>query len=330
MAAAIEAGPGLGLTAACRALELSRATAYRHRSHRPAAEPRPRPTPPRALSEPERPGVLEVLHAERFVDQAPAEVYATLLDEGRHLASERTMCRVPAAADEVRERRAQARHPARAKPELLATAPNMCWSWDITRLRGPAKWTYFCLYVPLDIFSRHAPGWPIATRGSTALAERLIRETLRKEGIERDRLTIHADRGSPMKGVAQLLADLGVTRSHSRPHVSDDNPHSEAQFRTLKYRPAFADRFGSLEDAPSFCRGFFAWYNEEHHHSGIALLAPAIVHHGGAEPVLAGRAQVLAAAHAVHPERFVRGVPQPATLPEAVWINKPQREVEAR
>ena len=330
MAAAIEAVPTLGMAAACRALELSRATVYRHRSPRPTAEPRPRPTPPRALSGPERSVVLEVLHAERFVDAAPAEVYATLLDEGRYLASERTMYRILAGADEVRERRAQARHPAYAKPELLATGPNQCWSWDITKLRGPAKWSYFYLYVLLDIFSRYVPGWLIATRESTILAERLIRETLTKEGINRDELTIHADRGSPMKGVAQLLADLGVTRSHSRPHVSDDNPYSEAQFRTLKYRPAFPDRFGSLEDARSFCRGFFDWYNVAHHHSGIALLTPAIVHRGQAPLVLAKRADVLASAHAVHPERFVRGLPRPAPLPEAVWINKPQPEVEAR
>ena len=330
MSAAIEAAPMLGLTAACQALDLSRATVYRQLSPRPSVEPAARPTPPRALSEPERTAILDILHSERFVDQAPAEVYAALLDEGRYLASERTMYRILAAADEVRERRDQARHPAYAKPELLATAPNVCWSWDITKLRGPAKWTYFYLYVLLDIFSRYVPGWLIATRESAALAERLIAETIEKQGVIPD--TLHADRGSPMKAkpVVQLLADLGVTRSHSRPHVSDDNPYSEAQFRTLKYRPAFPDRFGSLEDARSFCRGFFGWYNEEHHHSGIAYLTPAMVHRGQADLILAGRADVLVAAHAVHPERFVRGVPQPARLPEAVWINKPQPEVEAR
>jgi putative transposase len=257
-------------------------------------------------------------------------VYATLLDEGMYLASQRTMYRILAAAAEVRERRNQLRHPAYAKPELLATGPNELWSWDITKLKGPAKWTYYHLYVILDVFSRYAPGWMVARRESAALAERLIADTLAKEGIVPGQLVLHADRGTSMrsKPVALLLADLGVERTHSRPHVSNDNPYSESAFRTLKYRPAFPARFGSIEDARAFCRDFFSWYNTEHRHSGIGLLTPADVHHGRAAEVTAARAVTLARAYAAHPERFVRQPPQPPQLPTAVWINPPARKEE--
>jgi len=317
-----ELAAAVGTQAACRALGVSRATVYRRR--RPGLPRAPRPRPLRALAETERHAILAVLHHPRFIDLAPAEIYATLLDEGRYLGSLRTMYRVLAAAQEVRERRNQLRHVA-SKPELLATHPNEVWSWDITKLLGPAKWTYYYLYVILDIFSRYAVGWMIAHRESAALAERLIAATCEKQEILPAQLTIHADRGSSMtsKPVALLLADLGVTRTHSRPHVSNDNPFSEAQFKTLKYRPEFPDQFGSLEAARAFCHPFFTWYNTAHRHGGIGLLTPAMVHYGQAERVRAQRANVLAAAYAAHPERFVRQLPQPPALPAAVWINPP-------
>jgi putative transposase len=330
METAFAVAPEIGLAGACRALGVSRATAYRHRAPKPPAT-RSRHRSPLALSDEERQAVLAELHAERFVDASPAAVYATLLDEGTYLASERTMYRLLAANGEVRERRAQLRHPAYAAPELLATAPNELWSWDITKLKGPAKWTCFYLYVILDVFSRYVLGWMVATRESAALAERLIADTTARQGIAPGQLTIHADRGSSMasKPVALLLADLGITRSHSRPHVSNDNPYSEAHFKTLKYRPGFPSRFGSLEDARAFCQGFFPWYNTEHRHSGIGLMTPAIVHSGRASAVDAARAITLGEAYAAHPERFVRRPPTPPELPTAVWINPPSRkEVE--
>jgi len=328
METAFAVAPEIGLAPACRALGVSRATAYRHRSPGPPAVPRARRRSPLALSDTERSAILAELHAERFVDASPAAVYATLLDEGTYLASERTMYRILAANQEVRERRAQLRHPAYAAPELLATAPNELWSWDITKLRGPAKWSWFYLYVILDVFSRYVPGWMVATRESAALAERLIADSVGKQGIEPGALTIHADRGSSMasKPVALLLADLGVAKSHSRPHVSNDNPYSEAHFKTLKYRPGFPARFGSIEDARAFCRTFFTWYNTEHRHSGIGLLTPATVHAGRAEEVRAARAVTLAQAYAAHPERFVRRPPTPPELPTAVWINPPSKK----
>jgi putative transposase len=274
----------------------------------------------------ERQAVLDELHSERFVDKAPGEVVATLLDEGRYLCSERTMYRALASDGEVRERRNQLRHPKYAKPELLAKGPNQVWSWDITKLKGPVKWTYFYLYVILDIFSRYVVGWLLARRESGALAKRLIAESCEKQQVDRDQLTLHSDRGTSMKSktVAQLLGDLGVTKSHSRPHVSNDNPFSEAQFKTLKYRPDFPGRFGSFEDGLSLCRAFFGWYNDEHRHSGIGMLTPAMVHYGQAESVLAGRKSVMAAAYAAHPERFVRGAPKIRRPPDAVWINPPR------
>jgi putative transposase len=266
-----------------------------------------------------------VLNSEPFQDCAPREVYATLLDEGQYLCSWSTMYRILKERRQVRERRNQLRHPTYTKPELLATGPNQLWSWDLTKLRGPAKWTYYYLYTILDVFSRYVVGWLIAERESARLAEQLIGETCAKQGIEPDQLTVHADRGSSMisKTVALLLADLGVRKSHSRPHVSNDNPYSESQFKTMKYRPDYPDRFGSIQDARAWARPFFHWYNHEHHHSGLGLLTPATVHYGQAQVVIDRRQQVLQAAYVAHPERFVRGQPKPPALPTEVWINKP-------
>ncbi len=324
MATVTQIGPRLGIAPTCAALGLPRATYYRRRRP-PRAAPLRRPSP-RALGGTERATVLEQLHTPRFVDLAPGEVYATLLDEGTYLCSERTMYRLLAEHAEVRERRDQLRHPAYAAPELLACRPNELWSWDITKLLGPAKWTYFYLYVMLDVFSRYVVGWMVSHGESATLAEQFIRETCARQGIGREQLTIHADRGQAMvsKSVAFLLADLGVTKTHSRPHVSNDNPFSEAQFKTLKYRPAFPDRFGSIQDARTHGQSFFAWYNTEHHHSGLGLLTPADVHHGRVEQRRAARATVLATAYAAHPERFSAGLPQPAACPTAVWINPPK------
>ena len=333
MKAVEELAPRVGTAMACRSLGVPRATLYRHRrprSARPAATPRHKP--PRALSATERQQVLEVLHSEPFADKAPAEVYATLLDQGQYLCSIRTMYRILDDQQEVRERRDQLRHPTYPKPQLVATAPNQVWSWDITKLLGPAKWTYFYLYVILDIFSRYVVGWMLAHRESEHLAERLIRETVVKQGIVREQLTIHSDRGPSMRSqtVAQLLATLGITKSHSRPHVSDDNPFSESQFKTLKYRPEFPGRFVSIEHGLEFCGTFFHWQNHEHHHWGLGLLTPAVVHYGQADMVLSARQAVLAAAHAAHPERFVRQPPQPLGLPSEVWINPPADAPEPR
>jgi putative transposase len=325
MQAAEELSSTSGTLPACRALGVVRSTLYRHRGRlrHPRAQARAERSHPRALAIPEQQAVLAELRSERFVDQAPAAVYAGLLDEGRYLCSERTMYRLLSAAGELRERRDQLRHPAYAKPELLATRANEVWSWDITKLLGPAKWTYFYLYVLLDIFSRYVVGWMVAHRESATLAKKLIEASSKKQSIRPAQLTVHADRGSSMtsKPVALMLSDLGITKTHSRPHVSNDNPYSEAQFKTLKYRPEFPDRFGSIEDARAFCVGFFDWYNNEHYHSGLALLTPATVHYGETAAVLARRGEILAAAYAQHPERFVRRAPQPAEPPKAVWIN---------
>lgn len=316
-------GQQIGVKRACEELGVPRSSLYRARH--PQSEPAPRPTPARALSEDERRAVRDVLNSERFVDSAPRQVYATLLDEDVYLCSWRTMYRVLIAFDEVRERRDQLTHPAYAKPELLATAPNRLWSWDITKLLGPAKWTYFYLYVILDVFSRYVVGWLIAERETAALAETLIAETCAKHGIERDQLTLHADRGSSMrsKPVALLLSDLGVTKTHTRPYTANDNPYSEAQFKTLKYRPDYPDRFGSLPDARGWAQDFFDWYNNAHYHTGLHLMTPAMVHYGLADTVRDQRNQVLQAAYVAHPERFVRGVPTVPDLPRAVWINPP-------
>jgi putative transposase len=310
----------------CEALGLSRATLCR-RAKPTAQRAAKRPSPPRALAAEERATVLAALHGERFVDKAPAQVWAELLDEGTYHCSIRTMYRILAEAGEVRERRDQLRHPSYQKPELLATGPNQVWSWDITKLLGPVKWTYFYLYVLLDIFSRFVVGWMVASKEAAALAYRLIEESCRQQKIAPGQLIVHADRGSSMisQPVALLLADLGVTKSHSRPHVSNDNPFSEAHFKTLKYCPQFPDRFGSIEHARSFCRDFFPYYNTEHRHSALGLMTPESVHYGYALQVRTARREVLLAAYAEHPERFARP-PEPPTLPEATWINPPPKE----
>ena len=326
MDASEKLAPEVGTAAACRAMGVARATYYRCRNpSRPKTGDRSKSRQPRSLDEAERRQVLDLLHSARFVDKAPASVYATLLDEGTYHCSIRTMYRILHDASEVRERRNQLRRPKYKKPELLATAPGQVWSWDITKLLGPAKWTYYYLYVILDIYSRYAVGWMLASRENADLAKRFIRETIEKENVDADQLTIHSDRGPSMKShtVAQLMATLGVTKSHSRPHVSNDNPFSESQFKTLKYRPEFPDRFGSQEDGRGFCGRFFQWYNHEHYHSGLGLLTPAMVHHGQAPKILAARQDVLHAAYAAHPQRFVNKRPAPLTLPEAVWINPP-------
>jgi putative transposase len=328
MSAAQSLARSVGTTAACEALGVPRSSLYRRRSAVQPSSTCQRPKPVRALSEQERGEVLATLHREDFVDQAPSQVYAALLDQGTFLCSIRTMYRILADHDEVRERRNQLRHPRYPEPRLVATAPKQVWSWDITKLLGPAKWTYFYLYVILDLFSRYVVGWMVARREQAGLAQRLIRETCEKEDIWAGELALHADRGPAMIGkpVAQLLADLGVTKSHSRPRVMNDNPYSEAQFKTLKYRPEFPQRFGCLEDARSFCRAFFTWYNHEHYHSGVGLMTPAMVHYGRAEEVRAQRQLALDEAYLRHPERFVRKPPQAPSLPTAVWINPPARK----
>jgi putative transposase len=324
-----ELTPVLGTRPACRALDASPATVYRRRRPPRPLAAKPRPTPARALSEAERAELLDVLDGERFVDCSPAQVWAQLLDEGRYLASVRTMYRVLAASHgRVRERRDQLTHPAYQKPELLASRPNELWSWDISKLKGPAKWTSFHLYVILDVFSRYVVGWTVQLREAASVATALIAQAAEQQGILRDQLTVHADRGIAMrsKPVAFLLADLGITKSHTRPYTSTDNPYSEAQFKTLKYRPQFPDRFVSIEQARAFCREFFRWYNEQHRHSGIGLMTPAAVHYGRASQLHDQRARVLQAAYATTPERFVRGLPKPPPLPQAAWINKPTTE----
>jgi putative transposase len=324
MQTVISTAPRLGVLATCAAFGVALATYYRHRAPRVGPKPARR-APARRLADIERRQVLDVLHEPRFVDLAPAQVFATLLEEGRYLCSVRTMHRVLAENSELRERRDQLRHPAYAKPELLATGPNQLWSWDITKLLGPAKWTYYYLYVILDVFSRYVVGWMVAHGESSALAKKLIAETCERQRIGRGQLTIHADRGSSMtsKPVAFLLADLGVTKTHSRPHVSDDNPYSESHFKTLKYRPDFPDRFGEIEDARGFCGDFFPWYNHEHHHAGLGMLTPADVHHGLVDQRVAERQAVLDAAFAQHPARFPHGRPIARRPAREVWINKP-------
>ncbi len=314
----------LGLTTACEVLQVPRSSVYRVRQPKAALGSTLEPV--RALSAAERDQVHHTLNSERFADQAPREVYATLLDEGTYLCSPSTMYRVLAEHAEVRERRDQLRHPAYSNPELLATRPNQVWSWDITRLLGPAKWTYYYLCVMLDIFSRYVVGWLIAERESGSLAELLIAEACAKQQIARNQLTIHADNGGPMiaKPVALLMTDLRVSPSHSRPHVSNDNPFSEAQFKTMKYQPDYPERFGSLVDARTWAQTFFPWYNTEHHHGGIGFMTPAAVHYGEASRLFADRQQTLSVAYAAHPERFVKGQPCPPALPIAVWINPPK------
>jgi transposase InsO family protein len=312
---------------ACAALGVSRATVQRRRAilAAPAVVPRPRPRPARALTIPQQQAVLEVLRAPCFVDQAPAEIYATLLDQDVYHCSIRTMYRILTQHSEVCERRAQLRHPVYQKPELLAQGPNQVWSWDITKLMGPAKWTYFYLYVILDIFSRRVVGWCVADAETAALFKPLLDDAIAKHHVPLGQLTLHADRGGPMKAkaTALLLADLGVIRSHSRPHTSNDNPFSESQFKNLKYQPQFPERFGCIEDARSFLRHYFDWYNQHHHHVGIGLMTPNQVHYGQADAIYAARQHTLDRACRQHPERFVNRAPKPPAKPTATWINPP-------
>ena len=323
----------VGVIRACQVLEVPRSSLYRARrpvpeNPTPPLAEVPRPTPPSALAPEERAQVREVLNSPRFQDLAPRQVWAQLLDEGQYLCSWRTMYRVLAVEHQVRERRNQLRHPAYTKPELLATAPNQLWSWDISKLRGPTVGTYFYLYVILDVFSRYVVGWMVAQRESAELAMILVEASCQRQGIPPEQLTLHADRGAPMiaRSMEQLLDDLGVAKSHSRPHVSNDNPYSEAHFKTLKYRPDYPDRFGSLAEVRSWAQAFFHWYNQQHYHTGLGLLTPATVHYGQAKETQAQRQQVLQAAYEAHPERFVRGRPRVQQLPTAVWINKPDRD----
>lgn len=333
MAAVEEHAPQIGVSAACEALTVSRATVYRRRNtgkDGPWKSP-PRPTPTRALSSEERREVLVLLHSERFVDMAPESVVATLVDEDKAFpCSARTMYRILKDNKEVRERRNQLRHPNYKKPELLATGPNQVWSWDITKLKGPAKWNYFYLYVLLDIFSRFVVGWLLAHRECQELAKRLIRESCDKQDIKPDQLTIHADRGPAMKaqGLAQMLASLSISKSHNRPHVSNDNPFSESQFKTIKYRPQFPDRFDSFEHGLEFCRDLFPWYNTKHRHSSLCMLTPEMVHYGHAYAVLHRRHETMMEAYNLHPERFVNGPPKMLVLPKEVWINPPNQKPE--
>ena len=325
--------PGVGLARACRAMGVDRSRVYRARAAArhlmaPLRPPTVRCRPPLAFSDAERLRVLDTLNSERFGDCSPRQTYATLLDEGVYLGSVRTMYRLLAGCDQVRERRNQLTHPCYTKPQLLAVQANEVWSWDITKLRGPGKWACFHLYVILDIFSRYVVGWMIAHRESAELAEKLIADTIAKHNIEPGRLTLHADRGTSMrsKPVAALLVDLDVAKTHSRPHVSDDNPYSEAQFKTLKYRPDFPDRFGSIEDARAHCQAFFTWYNMVHRHSGIGFMTPYTVHYGRATELTRKRSITLDAAFLANPNRFKYVAPRPPELPVAVWINPPEKK----
>jgi putative transposase len=331
MAAVNSLAPDVGMARACAALGVNRSGVYRRDARRRhlAISPvitSPRPPAPLAFDDTERQAVMTVLCSERFADCSPPTIYATLLDEGIYVGSVRTMYRRLADNSQTRERRNQLRHPAYAKPELLAVQANEVWSWDITKLKGPAKWTYFHLYVILDIFSRYVVGWMVAPRETAELAERLIADTIAKQAIEPGTLTLHADRGTSMrsKPVAALLVDLDVTKSHSRPYVSDDNPYSEAQFKTLKYRPDFPERFGSIEDARAHCQKFFTWYNGVHRHSGIGYMTPEAVHYGHAEALFKQRELTLDAAFLANPKRFKGNAPRPPKLPTAAWINPPK------
>ncbi len=315
---------------ACNALGLARATFHRRQAaaRQTPAPARPRPKPGRALKAGERQEIIGLLREPQYADLAPAEIYASLLDQGLYHCSIRTMYRILHAHDEIKERRRQLRHPTYQKPELLAEGPNQVWSWDITKLMGPAKWTYFYLYVILDIFSRRVVGWCVADTESAALFKPLFLDAIDKHGVCAGQLTLHADRGPSMKAkaTALLLADLGITKSHSRPHTSNDNPFSESQFKTLKYQPQFPKRFGCIQDAKVFCRHFFDWYNRDHHHLGIGLMTPNQVHYGQADQIYAARQTILDSAFAKHPERFVKKPPQPPPKPIAVWINQPNKK----
>jgi putative transposase len=329
--AAISLANDIGVVAACDAVLIPRATFYRHngRYDRDRIDCCSHHQSPLALSDQERNAVIDVLHSEQFIDTAPHQVFAKLLDQGQYLCSIRTMYRLLKAKHGiVKERRQQVQRPAYFKPELLATAPNQVWSWDITKLKSTLKWTYFYLYVIIDIFSRYVVGWMVCYREQTALAKRLIEQSCIKQDIAPGQLVLHADRGSSMKskGVAELLVDLGVIKTHSRPHVSNDNPYSEAHFKTLKYCPAFPDKFGCIEDARSFCREFFTFYNKEHCHTGIGLMTPQQVHYGLVQQIYQARSEVLQKAFENHPLRFKGKCSKPPQPPQAAWINKPKME----
>lgn len=309
----------------CDALNIPRSSYYRLSNTKKEPE-KLRKESPRKLSKYEEEQVLSVLNSERFCDMAPGEIYSTLLDEGAYYCSERTMYRILSRNNQNHQRR-QREGFNYQRPELLAEGVNQLWSWDITKLKGPKKWTYYYLYKIMDVYSRYVVGWMLAYRESAELAKVLISETCYKQSISREQLTLHADRGSSMKSntVGQLLADLGVTKTHSRPHVSNDNPYSESAFKTLKYRPGYPDRFGSIEDARRFCRDFFSWYNKEHRHSGIAMLTPEMVHYNLVDDVVKKRNRVLEDIYKKHPERFVKGLPKSKKPDNKVWINKPER-----
>ena len=331
--AAETARSGISIAAACRVLSLSRATFYRGKEAAPVVGStalQPCRVPGRGLSVLEQERVVDELHSDRFMDKAPPQVYATMLDEGDYLCSISTMYRLLRKRGEVVERRRLRSHTQAKRPELLATGPNQVWSWDITKLKGPRKWSYYFLYVILDVFSRYVVGWCIAERENAQIAEALIQETLLRQNIQPGALTIHADRGSAMTSttVAELLIDMGVIKSHSRPHTSNDNPFSESHFKTMKYRPQVPDRFESVEEARALFRDLFCWYNHEHRHSGLALLTPAAVHAGRGAELIRARATVLDAAYALHPQRFVNQPPRPEALRPEVWINPPVSPVE--
>ncbi len=325
MSAVAQLVPAMATRRALRALGAAPATWYRRRAARPRAVARLRPAPPLALSAAEREQILATLNSPRFADTTPYTAWARLLDEGTYLASVRTFYRVLAASGLVQERRAQLVHPAHVKPELVATAPNQVWRWDITRLRSAQKWQFFYLYVLLDIFSRYVVGWLVASAENAGLASALIEETCAKHGIARDTLILHSDRGTPMraKTTAELLVDLGVAASFSRPRVSNDNPFSESQFKTLKYRPEFPACFAGLDQARSHLRAFFTWYNGAHRHSGIGFMTPTMVHFAQAPAIDTQRRQVLHAAYAAHPGRFKGRPPMPPAVPTLVGINLP-------
>ena len=336
----------LGKSRVLRALGLSRSSFYRRfpgsgrylsspKVTKPAsvltrAQVSPCRVTGRALSTQERQGVRDLLYGEEFVDQTPTQVYAALLDRGVYHCSARTMYRLLEEDGPCQTRTRTRTHPSYEKPEILATRPNQLWSWDITRLKGPAACAYFQLYVVLDVFSRYVVAWMVAQKENQELAAQLIDEAITTQKVQPNTLTVHADRGAAMtsKSVALLLCDMGVTKTHSRPYVSNDNPYSEAQFKTLKYRPEFPHRFGCIEDARILCAKLFRWYNGEHYHSGIALLTPAVVHYGNASIIIEDRQRTLDAAYMAHPQRFVKSRPTHPALPEAVWINPPEQPSE--
>jgi len=313
----------IGVARACELMGVPRSSFYR--AQQPKPEAGPRPSPPRALTPVERDEVRQLLNSERFVDQAPRQVYATLLDDEIYLCHWRTMYRILAAHQEVKERRNQRKHPPATKPQLEATGPKQLWSWDITKLKGPAKWQHYYLYVILDVYSRFVVGWLLADVESAELAEILITTTCQRQGIQPEQLGLHSDRGPAMrsKTIAQLLIDLEVAQTFARPYTPNDNAYSEAQFKTFKYRPGFPEQFSSLAEARAWVQAFVQWYNYQHYHSALGLLTPAMVHHGQAQQVQTQRQQVLAVAYQAHPERFVAGQPSVAELPASVWINRP-------